>query len=254
MVYRYGATRQRANPHSFTTTDHVTGTGNTSPPGEEKPDARERIRDAAVHLFGEHGFDGVTIKEVAEAADVSAPLVIHHYGSKAQLRKTCDAYVAEAFRAQKSQALEHEVMPRNYVLEAMQNSRHLVRYLLRAFLAGGQTMDALFDRLVDDGVEYTSRAVEAGLILPTSNERHRVALLMMHQFGALMMSHQMERHLDFNPLTDDLAQATTYINTVMELYSQPLVNHEKFAHIAEAFAAAAQSSQTSTAENYDHDS
>jgi len=49
------------------------------------PDARKRILDAAVELFAAHGYDGTSIREIAERADVTQPLVHHHYNSKAEL-------------------------------------------------------------------------------------------------------------------------------------------------------------------------
>jgi TetR/AcrR family transcriptional regulator, regulator of cefoperazone and chloramphenicol sensitivity len=48
--------------------------------------AAARIRDAAIEQFGEHGF-GTGLRAIAEAAGVSAALVIHHFGSKQGLRQ-----------------------------------------------------------------------------------------------------------------------------------------------------------------------
>src|ERR1700740_3710142 len=66
--------------------------------------AAARIRDAAIEQFGEHGL-GVGLRSIAEAAGVSAALVIHHFGSKDGLRKACDDYVAEAIPSGKSEAV-----------------------------------------------------------------------------------------------------------------------------------------------------
>lgn len=46
---------------------------------------RERIRDAAGELFCEYGYGGVTVRSVADAADVSPALVMKLFGSKAAL-------------------------------------------------------------------------------------------------------------------------------------------------------------------------
>ncbi len=56
--------------------------------------AAARIRDAAIEQFGDQGF-GVGLRSIAEAAGVSAALVIHHFGSKDGLRQACDDFVAE---------------------------------------------------------------------------------------------------------------------------------------------------------------
>src|ERR1700735_2154278 len=66
--------------------------------------AAARIRDAAIEQFGEHGV-AVGLRSIAEAAGVSAALVIHHFGSKVGLRKACDDYVAEEIRNSKSEGL-----------------------------------------------------------------------------------------------------------------------------------------------------
>src|SRR6202451_1714214 len=63
-----------------------------------------RIRDAAIEQWGQHGFN-VGLRAIAEAAGVSAALVIHHFGSKDGLRKACDDYVAEEIRSSKSEAM-----------------------------------------------------------------------------------------------------------------------------------------------------
>ncbi|CQD18123.1 transcriptional regulatory protein [Mycolicibacterium conceptionense] len=64
-----------------------------------------RIRDAAIAQYGQHGFS-VGLRSIAEAAGVSAALVIHHFGSKEGLRKACDAHVAEVVREAKTESMQ----------------------------------------------------------------------------------------------------------------------------------------------------
>ena len=61
----------------------VSRRGRGRPPGDS--DARERIAAAAVHEFGDHGYDGATLRAIAARADVDAALVHHYFGSKADL-------------------------------------------------------------------------------------------------------------------------------------------------------------------------
>ena len=58
--------------------------------------AEERIREAAIAAFAAEGFKKPTIRAIAEAAGVSAALVMHHFGSKAKLRRACDDYAFQA--------------------------------------------------------------------------------------------------------------------------------------------------------------
>lgn len=48
-------------------------------------DSRERILAAAVDEFGEHGYDGATVRSIAGRAGVDSALVHHYFGTKADL-------------------------------------------------------------------------------------------------------------------------------------------------------------------------
>ncbi|MFB3907488.1 MAG: TetR/AcrR family transcriptional regulator [Candidatus Eisenbacteria bacterium] len=55
--------------------------------GESFPDepARERIERSAARLYAIRGFDGTSMREIAEAAGVTKPLVYYHFESKEAL-------------------------------------------------------------------------------------------------------------------------------------------------------------------------
>src|SRR5580692_2063793 len=46
---------------------------------------KERILDAAERLFARHGFYGVSVRDITEAAGVDVALVGYHFGSKREL-------------------------------------------------------------------------------------------------------------------------------------------------------------------------
>ncbi|HZE38292.1 MAG TPA: TetR/AcrR family transcriptional regulator [Stackebrandtia sp.] len=48
----------------------------------KKAATRQRIADVATMMFGERGFDAVTVNEIAEAADVSKVTVFNHFARK----------------------------------------------------------------------------------------------------------------------------------------------------------------------------
>lgn len=50
-----------------------------------RTDAREQILAAAATVFGDLGYDGATIRLIAERAGVDSALVHHYFGSKADL-------------------------------------------------------------------------------------------------------------------------------------------------------------------------
>lgn len=215
-------------PHS----GKVTMTETPPTPATEREGA-ERILDAAVELFGRHGFSATSLKAIAAHADVSAPLVIHHFGSKAGLRRACDQHVARLLHDSKDAAVEDSVggLPRNHVMEMIHESGPLIRYLLQAFLAGGEEIDALFDRLVDDSLEYTSRAQDLGLVTPSENPRDRAAVMLLHSFGALVLHRQMKRQFGVDPLEDPPEEMTRYMSAVLELYTRPVLDAEVYGRL-----------------------
>ena len=51
----------------------------------DKRETTERLLDAAERLFGEHGYDGVGVRALAEEAKVNLGATTYHYGSKEAL-------------------------------------------------------------------------------------------------------------------------------------------------------------------------
>ena len=62
---------------------------------KSQAERREEILDAALELFAERGFHGVSTEEIARAAGISQPYVFRLFGTKQQLFK---AVVARCFR------------------------------------------------------------------------------------------------------------------------------------------------------------
>lgn len=48
-------------------------------------DARDRLLEAALAAFAEHGFYGATIRDISQRAGVSQGLIAHHFGDKERL-------------------------------------------------------------------------------------------------------------------------------------------------------------------------
>src|SRR5580693_6656658 len=121
--------------------------------------AAARIRDAAIERFGEQGF-GVGLRAIAEAAGVSAALVIHHFGSKDGLRKACDDYVAEEIRSSKSEALRSNDPATWFAAMAeIESYAPLMAYLVRSMQSGGELAKMLWHRMIDNAEEYLGEGV-----------------------------------------------------------------------------------------------
>ena len=95
-----------------------------------------RIRDAAITCFASEGVAATSVRAIAAEAGVSAGLVIHHFGSKDELRVACDEHVAHLIRDVKGSA-----MAAGAGLDPLQAMRSfsgppLVRYLAKTLIDG----------------------------------------------------------------------------------------------------------------------
>src|ERR1700727_1443846 len=126
--------------------------------------AAARIRDAAIEQFAQHGF-GVGLRAIAEAAGVSAALVIHHFGSKEGLRKACDDYVAEEIRSSKSEAMQSND-PASWLgqMAEIEEYAPLMAYLVRSMQTGGELAMTMWQKMIENAEAYFAEGVRAGPI------------------------------------------------------------------------------------------
>ena len=113
--------------------------------------AAAAIRIAAMELFGEHGYSGVTIRQIAAAAGVSPALVIHHYGSKAKLRAVLEERVAafvESMLAELAGAPDEggSANVAELFADRLEREPAMAAYVRRLLVDGGPAGTALYRR------------------------------------------------------------------------------------------------------------
>jgi AcrR family transcriptional regulator len=84
----------------FTPTD---GTPSAQIPGASGPDTapsavRERILEQATRLFSTKGYNGVSVREIVEAAGITKPTLYYYFGSKEKLFETIIAGTINEFQ------------------------------------------------------------------------------------------------------------------------------------------------------------
>ncbi|MGD1170533.1 TetR family transcriptional regulator [Mycobacterium seoulense] len=184
--------------------------------------AAARIRDAAIEQFGEHGF-GVGLRAIAEAAGVSAALVIHHFGSKDGLRKACDDYIAEEIRTSKSEALKSNDPATWFAQMAeIESYAPMMAYLVRSMQTGGDLANMLWRRMIDNAEEYLDEGVRAGTIKPSRDPRARARYLGITGGGGFLLYLQMhDTPTDIRAVLRDYAREM--VLPALEIYTEGLL-------------------------------
>jgi len=184
--------------------------------------ATAKIRDAAIDQFGRHGFS-VSVRAIAEAAGVSAALVIHHFGSKDGLRKACDKFVAEEIRSGKSEAMR-SADPGTWfaAMAEIESYASMMAYLVRSMQSGGELADTLWRRMIDNAEGYLDEGVRAGTLKPSRDPKARARFLAMNNGGGFLLYLQMhENPTDLRAVLRDYAR--DMVLPALELYTEGLM-------------------------------
>ncbi len=184
--------------------------------------AAARIRDAAIEQFGQHGFR-TGLRSIADAAGVSAALVIHHFGSKKGLLKACDDYVAEEIRTAKTDAMRsHEPTLWLAQLAEIESYAPLMAYLVRSMQTGAELATTLWRRMIDNAQEYLDEGVRAGTLKPSRDPRARAKFLAITGGGGFLLYLQLhENPTDLREVLRDYAR--DMVLPSLEVYTEGLL-------------------------------
>jgi len=182
---------------------------------------RSRIRGAAIALFGRAGYAATSVRTIADEAGASAALVIHHFGSKAALRRECDEYVVAQVVGRKGELDDgsaSETMQR--WLADTSTYRTEIDYLSRMILEGSDLGDELFDALVAGTETMLAEGVAAGTIRPSDDARMRAVIVTTQSLVTLVLERQLGRAIGENGLTPAAIRRMTL--PTLDLYTHGL--------------------------------
>lgn len=193
----------------------------TSDRSDQDLTARARIRDAALRYFAEFGFERATIRDIARAAGVSPGLLRHHYGSKEDLRRACDAYAVGVLREYSAQAMAADP---STVGAARAMFHPFQRYLARALIDDSPAAAQIFDEMVAITEEALRRADELRPDPAATDSRTRAALMVAMVLGIPAFQAQVGRVLG-----TDIASAQgdrRVVAAMLDIYSRPVLSPE----------------------------
>ncbi|MFZ0833809.1 MAG: TetR family transcriptional regulator [Mycobacterium sp.] len=185
--------------------------------------ATARIRDAAIEQWGRHGFH-VSLRVIAQAAGVSAGLVIHHFNSRADLRTACDEYIAEAIRSAKSESLR-SADPATWFAQVAEIESYapMMAYLVRSMQSGTDLAKTFWQKMIDNAEQYLEDGVKAGTLKPSRDPKARAKFLAMAGGGAFLLYLQMhDKPTDMAAVLHDYSEEM--VLPALELYTNGLMS------------------------------
>lgn len=157
--------------------------------------SRARLVHVAVEMIGREGIRAATVRRVAEASGVSAPLILHHFGSKEGLLRACDEHVTVVMEAGMRILGEGGGGVTLQALLELEGAGEAVAYIGRSLQDGGDAGRRWFDRMLQMTLAGMDDLTAAGSARPTDDPTMRALLLMSMDLGMVLARPHVERAL-----------------------------------------------------------
>lgn len=175
---------------------------------------KARIREATLRLAADEGFDAVTVRRIAAAAEVSPALVLHHYGSKDGLREACDEHILGLFDSLlgETQLADTELTAAlgsapdqkfGSFAELFPADSPVLPYLRRMLLTDDEQARGVLRGWYDLTLGLLLRWRDAGVLDPGPDPQVRAAALLAMDLGGILLRGPMTDVLGFDPLSPE---------------------------------------------------
>jgi len=176
------------------------------PPINRGVDTRQRLIEAALEVFGEHGFNGASTRMLADRADANLAAIPYHFGSKEGLYRAAAEFIVEITGAEImptiekiNRALDERRITRRTALrllhEILERFAHLVigspaadrwsSFVMREQLNPGAAFEILYEGIMRHLTEACANLL--AIILNRSIEDPRVMVRVETILGQLLV-------------------------------------------------------------------
>ena len=185
-----------------------------------QPATRDRLVQAAIELIANEGAQAATVRRVADAVGVSAPLVLHHFGSKEGLVAACDERVLGTMEGMLAEMAAAGADAGFQYLMADEQAAVLLLYVARALHEDNATGRQWFDRLYALTRNGMAEMAERGMVRTFDDPVMASLILLAMDLGLVLLRPHVERILDA-PLTDR-SVVTRWITAEFDLLTTPI--------------------------------
>jgi AcrR family transcriptional regulator len=199
----------------------------------ERDEIREKILDAARDLFVECGFDGVTMRKVAERIEYSPTTIYLHFADKETLfRELCRADFAQLSEGFQKLALIPDPLERlrgcalAYIQFAVEHPNHYRLMFLTPHPAAPESEDFAGKGNPNEDAyaflhQIVTSAIEAGLFRPEYSDAHLICQTLwasVHGVASLEITHKCDVWVCWAPLGE---RTQTMLNGILFGLLQP---------------------------------
>ncbi|HOD16336.1 MAG TPA: TetR/AcrR family transcriptional regulator [Spirochaetota bacterium] len=151
-----------------------------------RDDVVAAVIGAAGELFSRHGFDGVSVRDIAKRAGVNHGLIHRHFGSKENLRRQTLQYMADAMLADVQDAGTLDELSRRAFL-SLKKHEGFWRILARTILDGYGTGELHKSYpIAQHLIERVTAAMKEGTLRGDIDPRMIVASMFSFSCGFIM--------------------------------------------------------------------
>lgn len=200
---------------------------------ESRCPGAERILHAARTLFAQRGLNGVSIQQIADAAEVSKANVFHHYSNKQALYRAVLNQSADEFRelladlAVQTSAQGLEVFAHQHLTRLLEDPATTWLFLRALSDPHSGAQRRLAEEVVSEAmgavIEAFVRLREAG-VLPTHTDAGTLTLTLLGSHVIYFQLRNILPQLGNNP---DLQDPDTFTRNVTRLLTHTVDQHQK---------------------------
>jgi AcrR family transcriptional regulator len=201
---------------------------NVRSPASDDLTTRARIRDAAIVLFGRDGFAATSVRAIASSAGVSPALVLHHFGSKDELRAACDAFIVEASLGRNEELGDGSSTAATIQgwLAEVDRFRPQLDYMARMLTDDSPGAERLFDLLVEGTTQMIRGQIAAGIMRDLPDVEVTALYVTAYGIVPVILSRQIGRVLGADGLSTEAVRRSTL--PLLDLYTHGLYTDDRF--------------------------
>lgn len=207
--------------------------------------AREKMLQAALAVFGEHGFDGATTRMLAQAANMNLGAIPYYFGSKEDLYTQAADYLASFIETRQAQPLAHlhqaasQTQDREVLCDLVVNfllgqartvlteniPTSWMHFFLKAQAEQGDAFNCLYRRVIEPGQTVLTEVVGRIIGRPSDDTvTHALAFLGIHQALYIRLADSMLLHrMGWDQVTPE--NMTTLLQTIGQAIRAQLLHY-----------------------------